>query len=337
MNSYCKDSRIVTIVVPCFDRVKLIHETLGSVLAQTNPKWECIVVDDGSTDGSFELANSYVEKDSRFKVISRNRLPKGACSCRNIGLELARGDYVIFLDSDDLLPPDRVELTFQYFEMEGEVDFLVFECELFENTPGDMGLLQNYIEQGDLLYRFLIHDNPWLTCDTSWKKKSLDPNPWYEEAEFYQDWIFNIDRLIQGLKPKFLNGEIGYYWRQGSYQRISNSKGDKKRVIKAVNLLKYVENKLIINGVYFDKYREAVMAGYYFACKKSVFKYFEVPEAFKQWNLLFLQRRLPTIFYIIGILNLFVFKHEIIGIKITYSSKHRFKIDKNVKLQRNKQ
>lgn len=97
------DSPLISIIIPTYNRAHLIGETLDSVLAQTYENWECIIVDDGSSDNTDEVVDVYAKKDSRFKYCHRKSLPKGASHCRNIGLEKAEGVYCIFLDSDDLL------------------------------------------------------------------------------------------------------------------------------------------------------------------------------------------------------------------------------------------
>ena len=100
---------LVSIIIPTYNRAHLIGETLDSVLVQTYENWECIIVDDGSTDNTSKLLESYVQKDSRFQYHHRpsNRL-KGANACRNYGFELSKGDYIQWLDSDDLLAENKI-------------------------------------------------------------------------------------------------------------------------------------------------------------------------------------------------------------------------------------
>ncbi|MGZ0017461.1 glycosyltransferase family 2 protein [Yeosuana sp. AK3] len=77
----------------------LIGKTLDSVLAQTYTNWECIVVDDGSKDGTEQLLYEYCKKDSRFQYFQRTKdRPKGANACRNYGVELSRGAYINWFD-----------------------------------------------------------------------------------------------------------------------------------------------------------------------------------------------------------------------------------------------
>ena len=79
-------SDLVSIIIPTYNREHLIGETLNSIIAQTHTNWECIVVDDGSTDNTEEVLKNYKEKDKRFIFLKRpDNLPKGANTCRNIG------------------------------------------------------------------------------------------------------------------------------------------------------------------------------------------------------------------------------------------------------------
>jgi glycosyltransferase involved in cell wall biosynthesis len=97
------DQPIVSIIIPTYNRAHLIGETLDSVLAQTYTNWECIIVDDGSTDNTDEVVEEYVKKDSRFKYYHRpdEHLP-GGNGARNYGFKMSKGEYVNWLDSDDL-------------------------------------------------------------------------------------------------------------------------------------------------------------------------------------------------------------------------------------------
>ncbi len=99
-------SELISIIIPTFNRAHLIEETLDSVLQQTYEHWECIVVDDGSTDHTIEVLKDYGQKDARFRYFKRpDNLKKGANSCRNYGFEKSEGEFVQWFDSDDIMLP----------------------------------------------------------------------------------------------------------------------------------------------------------------------------------------------------------------------------------------
>jgi len=98
---------LISIVIPCFNAEKYLAATIDSCLQQTYTNWEVIVVDDGSTDASLEIARNYSNYYSNIKVITIEN--NGQCFARNLGMEEAQGEYIQFLDSDDLLLPEYLE------------------------------------------------------------------------------------------------------------------------------------------------------------------------------------------------------------------------------------
>lgn len=99
----------VSIIIPVYNRESLIQQTLDNVFNQIYNNWECIIIDDGSTDNSIEVIKNYIQKDNRFQLLERpvNRV-KGASTCRNIGIEKSEGEYIQFLDSDDLISTNKI-------------------------------------------------------------------------------------------------------------------------------------------------------------------------------------------------------------------------------------
>jgi glycosyltransferase involved in cell wall biosynthesis len=125
---------LVSIIIPVYNRATLIGETLDSVLAQTYTNWECIVVDDGSTDGTVDLIKEFCKKDSRFELHERTRLPKGSNTCRNIGIDNTKGELIHFFDSDDILMPFIYEHVVNVLHLKPDYDFACFECNFFEGS-----------------------------------------------------------------------------------------------------------------------------------------------------------------------------------------------------------
>ena len=95
---------MVSIIIPCYNSGKYISECLNSILAQTYSEWEAICVNDGSTDNTMEFLNQYVMSDNRYKVVSQ--LNSGVSAARNKALSICRGEYICFVDSDDIVEPN---------------------------------------------------------------------------------------------------------------------------------------------------------------------------------------------------------------------------------------
>ena len=101
-------SPLISIITPNYNCARFIAQTIESVLAQTHTDWEMLIVDDCSTDGSYEIALEYAARDPRIKVM-RNERNSGAAVSRNRALDAAQGEYIAFLDSDDLWEPCKLE------------------------------------------------------------------------------------------------------------------------------------------------------------------------------------------------------------------------------------
>lgn len=106
---------MVSIITPCYNSANFLADTIESVLAQTYSDWEMLIVDDCSTDGSYEIAESYAKKDSRIKLLRTEKSSGSPVRPRNIAIENAKGRYIAFLDSDDLWLPGKLEAQMKIF------------------------------------------------------------------------------------------------------------------------------------------------------------------------------------------------------------------------------
>lgn len=222
MNDYPK----VSIITPLYNRIDLVGQTLDSLRKQTYENWEVIVVDDGSTDGSYEYVQSVGHQEPRIKIFKRHREPKGASTCRNIGIEKSSGRYIIFLDSDDLLAPHCLQQRVQAFHEHQQYEFLVFPVQYFVNTVGDQDkIFFRYFYQ-DYITSFLLQSH-WITLSPIWKKEAvLQLNGFDEKLTCMQDGDLHLRAMIEGLKFKVFKENTpvdGYLRVANSYSRISNT------------------------------------------------------------------------------------------------------------------
>ncbi len=124
---------LVSILIPNFNKAPYLRETLDSILAQTYTDWECIIVDDHSTDDSWGILEEYAEKDLRFKIYRRpDHLPKGGNVCRNFAYDNSRGDLILYLDSDDVLADFCLKQRVNAVNNFQGLDFWAFPTALFE-------------------------------------------------------------------------------------------------------------------------------------------------------------------------------------------------------------
>lgn len=113
---------LVTIIIATYNRAKLLKRAIESVIAQTYTNWELIIVDDGSTDKTFQLVDKFFPKISNLKYIKQHN--SKLWSARNIGIKLASGDYITFLDSDDMYKKNHLKLRVNFMSANPDYDLL---------------------------------------------------------------------------------------------------------------------------------------------------------------------------------------------------------------------
>ena len=191
---------VVSIIIPTKDRADLLQQTLDSLRAQAFADWEAIVIDDHSSDATVKQMQAASAADPRIRL--RQLADKsGAPAARNLGVSEARGEFVIFLDSDDLLAPHCLQQRIEVMRDRADLDFTIFPCQLFRKTPGDGELLWNCRTEQDDLDRFLKMDVAWQTTSPIWRRASLAKfGAWDETVLSGQDWEFHIRAIVVGLK-----------------------------------------------------------------------------------------------------------------------------------------
>jgi glycosyltransferase involved in cell wall biosynthesis len=131
------DQSLVSIIVPVWNAEEYIKESVDSALAQTHPNFEVIVVDDGSTDGTRNILESYA-KDSRFKYVYQTN--KGLAGARNTGIRESKGEYVAFLDSDDIFMPDKIKEQVDAFETHPDFGVCYSDLTHFSDSPATLSV-----------------------------------------------------------------------------------------------------------------------------------------------------------------------------------------------------
>lgn len=121
-------SKLVSIIIATYNRAAHIENTLNAIVSQTYQNFECIIIDDGSTDDTAAIVDPIIKSDRRFQYIVRpNTIKKGANYSRNYGFSCSKGEYIKFFDSDDVMLPDHIEVCVTSLE-QGNYDFVVADC-----------------------------------------------------------------------------------------------------------------------------------------------------------------------------------------------------------------
>ena len=162
---------MISVVVPNFNKSIYIEDTLKSIDNQDSINWECIIIDDNSTDSSVSLIKNFIKTKSKFRLIV-NHENHGASHCRNLGINRSKGKHIIFLDSDDVISSSCFSNRIKQISKNNKLDFAVFPMGTFNKIVGDNNSKWNNFN-GNHLNRFLSHDLPWAICSVIWKKESL--------------------------------------------------------------------------------------------------------------------------------------------------------------------
>lgn len=174
--------RRVSIIVPCYNQAVFLPETLDSVLAQTYQNWECIIVNDGSPDNTDEVAKMYCEKDNRFKYLYKQN--GGLSSARNAGVRASSGEYVLPLDSDDIIGAEYLELAVQVLNTNSKIAVVYCRAHLFGKKKGEWLLPEFSLNK--MLGCNLVF------CSAVFRRIYYDKtNGYNENMKFgYEDWDF---------------------------------------------------------------------------------------------------------------------------------------------------
>lgn len=202
----------VSIVIPCYNQGKYINETLQSVYLQAYSNWECIIVNDGSTDNTEEIAKSWKDKDNRFKYYYKKN--SGVSSTRNFGISKASGSYLQFLDSDDLLDEKKIQLSVDEILKTSEVkiqlvisNFKMISEDSKEILPPFCELTENSLTFENFLFNLFSIQ---LQCGF-FDIELFEKVKFSENLSAQEDWIVWIAILKTNPKYSFIDLPLAYY------------------------------------------------------------------------------------------------------------------------------
>jgi glycosyltransferase involved in cell wall biosynthesis len=219
----------VSVIIPVHNRAGELPQTIKSVLAQTSSDWEIILVDDHSTDGADRVARDYAAIDSRIRAVALPDPKRGAPAGRNFGFAQSAGEFVIFLDSDDLLLPDAIASRLALLRAKPELDFAVSRTLIFKDAPHDGPFIWTTDTGENDLDRLLRSDVPWSTQGPMWRRTALQKlslggdQVWDESVLSGQDWEFHIRAVASGLKYERIDA-VDSGWRIAGPTRDSIGK-----------------------------------------------------------------------------------------------------------------
>lgn len=229
----------VSIIMATYNRAHLIKKTLDSITSQTYTNWECLIIDDGSTDNTKEILRPYLLKDLRFNYYERTKShKKGLPGCRNQGLELAKGEFIIFFDDDDIVHPDNLKICIEVLS-DKDLYFCRYEKEPFwgewktKTFKHASGFTSKLVEINDL-ENIITGKLSFASCTVLWKSECFEEIRFKEELLYAEEWECYTRLLSIGIKGisidkvlyynrKHPNSNTGEFYNNDPIRRRSNT------------------------------------------------------------------------------------------------------------------
>lgn len=213
---------LVSIVVPVYKAEKFIEYTIKSVLAQTYKNWELILVNDCSPDGSVDIINKYLSKNVKLINMPVN---SGVSKARNEGVKNAKGDYIAFLDADDLWDKNKLEKQMEVINKDSQVG-LVFTGTRYINESGDEYSFVLHVPK-NISYKELLKQNV-ISCSSVLLKKEYMLKYKFQNDNMHEDFAVWLQLLKNGVVA------VGVDEPLLLYRVLNNSKSSNK--IKAAKM-----------------------------------------------------------------------------------------------------
>lgn len=206
----------VSVITPVYNGEKYLKETILSVLNQTFDDFEYLLVNHASTDSSLQIMQQYQTQDNRIKIIQLDINKGGPAYPRNEGVKAAQGEFIAFVDADDIWKEDKLQIQIDYFKENPAIDMIYSRSDII-NEHGDIlvnsnnSLLKNFLsifleDKKTIFYTNFININTLIM-------KNNRLNSFREDTFFIaiEDWMFHILNFYTGKKGKYLDESLIYY------------------------------------------------------------------------------------------------------------------------------
>lgn len=210
----------VSIIVPCYNQAEYLDECLQSVLNQTYSNWECFIVNDGSTDKTEITAKKWAQKDPRFVYIYKKN--GGLSSARNSGLEAAKGKYIQFLDSDDILDKNKLQMSLDALDKasDSNLKVAISNFKMFVANPDDSSSAYCDLKPEQFNFESLVYN--WgdsftipIHCGL-FEALLFTGFRFPENIKSKEDWVMWVSIFHKNTKAIFIDKPLALYRRNPS-------------------------------------------------------------------------------------------------------------------------
>jgi glycosyltransferase involved in cell wall biosynthesis len=288
----------VSIIIPCYNQAEFLEETLGSVLKQTHTNWECLIVNDGSTDVTEKIAQQFISKDQRFKYFFKEN--GGLSSARNYGLDQSTGNYIQFLDSDDFIDSTKLQLSLKELSRHenSDIKIAISNFRMFENKVTNWSqpycaLKPEFFSFKSVLYQWDADFSIPIHCGffDATLFKSLRFN---ENLKAKEDWVMWVQLFQTNVKTLYIDQPLAFYRKNPESMTATQS-------MAADYLKAYQYFKTILTETEFFQLSQVIILRYY----SSNSKFKKLLSITKQSNSYKLGLGIKKILKKLGVLSIF--------------------------------
>ena len=213
---------LVSIVMPAYNAAKFIRETIASVQSQTYENWELLVIDDGSKDETVEIIRALTKEDARIRLL-QNEKNMGVAKTRNRGIELADGEFIALLDSDDLWYPEKLEKQLS-LARESEIVYcsyaMIDEDGKEKHAP--------FIVPAETNYKKMLISSV-ISCSTVLMRAETAKKYHFDETFYHEDYVLWMQMMKDGRKACGCTEVLGAYRIRESSRSSDKLSSAKKR------------------------------------------------------------------------------------------------------------
>lgn len=298
----------ISIILATYNRAHLIEETLRSIQDQTYTDFECLVIDDNSTDNTVEVVKAIYEQDERFNYLKKPlEYSSGLSANRNFGLDNAKGSLVVFCDDDDVMHPQHLETCMHFLEND-QVDFVHFRKQSFtEEIPNNKKISVLDFEKTKVMHEqvadVITQKIAMASCTVLWKKKAIGKERFMEHLNYAEEWEFYTRLLLNGAKGVQIDAILYFNRKHPNSNTGEFYAGNKKRFHSKIEA-----SKLIISNLNQKKLLSPELV-HFFYWESVRFKSLELFEhLIKQSSLSSFQKSKVIIKYKMGPLTQFLMR-----------------------------
>lgn len=221
---------LVSIIVPCYNQGDYLGQTLNSIINQSYSNWECFIINDGSTDNTEDIAFYYSNKYSKLRYYKTKNA--GLSSARNFGISKSNGEFIVCLDSDDIMHKDFLSFLIKQISERFELGVISFKTKCFEKSINkttkdlvyDGSTIKDILFSNKLVASSMFRKKCWIECG------GYDTNMKFG----FEDWEFWINILKRGWKYDFVDEFLFYYRKKKKSMLINTYKYSYERNLEYI-------------------------------------------------------------------------------------------------------